>query len=114
MSRAERHGIARVHPIVGVLREQGRTQTWLARKIGRSHAYVNRTLNGLHPAIPSFRAACARVLGMSEEDLFHGRDSSAPPGREGDARRAGPAVRARYQVEVGLSTLEEAPRTRSA
>jgi transcriptional regulator with XRE-family HTH domain len=82
-----------------VLREQGRSQTWLARRIGRSHAYVNRVLNGLHPAIPAFRAACAEKLGVPERDLFHdGGASSAPTSAQadGDIDRAGSAVSAVY------------------
>jgi hypothetical protein len=76
---------------VGVLREQGRTQTWLARKLGRSHAYTNRVLNGLHPAIPTFRAACAALLGVPEHELFHAI-SSAPPHEEAESTRAGTAA----------------------
>lgn len=60
----------RPHPIVLVLREQGRTQTWLARRIGRTPQHVNRVLHGLHPATADLRATCARALGMDEADLF--------------------------------------------
>lgn len=87
------HGTDRVHPIVGVLRDQGRTQTWLARRIGRSHAYTNRVLNGLHPAVPAFRARCAALLGLDEATLFHPADtSSAPASEDGAVNRAGAAV----------------------
>jgi hypothetical protein len=106
----DRSRAASRHPIVAVLREQGRTQTWLARKIGRSHAYTNRVLNGLHPAIPTFRAACAALLGVPEHELFHAI-SNAPT--EGDIR-AGAAVREGYPRPVGLSILEEAPHTKTA
>lgn len=114
MNGTDVNGRARVHPIVGVLREQGRSQTWLAFKIGRSHAYVNRTLNGLHPAIPAFRAACAAVLGMDEDDLFHQGDASAGP-RTGATRREGTAVVGALSTAApSLSTPQEAPLRPSA
>lgn len=92
------HGTDRVHPIVAVLRDQGRTQTWLARRIGRSHAYTNRVLNGLHPAVPAFRARCAALLGLDEATLFHPADTSsaAPASEDGASVRAGTAVEAVY------------------
>jgi hypothetical protein len=105
--------MARVHPIVGVLREQGRSQTWLARRIGRSHAYVNRTLNGLHPAVPGFRAACAEALAVGEDELFHD-GSHTPPRRKAESRRDGAAVRGLCAEGAVVSTPQEAPLERSA
>ena len=113
MNGTARIGTARVHPIVGVLREQGRTQTWLARRIGRTHEYVNRTLNGRHPAVPAFRAACALALGMGEDELFHQGDASATP-HAGATHREGTAVPAGYAPPTILSTHEEAPRSHTA
>ena len=113
MNGSNRIGSGGPHPIVAVLREQGRSQTWLALKLGLSVWHTNRVLHGWKPASPAVRRACARLLGIGESELFHGRDSSAPPVREGDARAA-TAVRAGYPRPAGLSTLEEAPSTKSA
>jgi len=87
---------------------------WLAGKIGYSPEHVRGVAAGFHPASARFRAACASLFGMPERDLFdeHG-DSSAPPGREGDARAA-TAVRAGYPRPAGLSTLKEAPPAKTA
>ena len=113
VSRTDRTRLARPHPILGVLKDQGRTQTWLAGKLELSPEHLNRVLHGRQRAMPALRTACARLLGVGEEELFHGRDSSAPPGREGDARAA-TAVRAGYARRAGLSTLQEAPSSKSA
>lgn len=66
------------HPILDVLREQGRRQSWLADRIGHSHEYTNRVLNGAHPAPLAFREKCARVLELPVSDLFLPA-SDAPP-----------------------------------
>lgn len=85
----------RPHPIVAVLRDQGRLQSWLARRIGRSHEHTNRVLNGLHPATADFRAACATALGLTEDELFHDTSGAgASVGSDGSTSRAGVAVRA--------------------
>jgi hypothetical protein len=92
----------RAHPIVAVLVDQGRTQSWLARRIGRSHEHTNRVLNGVHPATAEFRQACARALGVAEGVLFHGQadDSNAAPVREGElVGRSSTAVRALYGTD---------------
>ena len=109
-----RNGTGRVHPIVGVLREQGRTQTWLARRIGRTHEYVNRTLNGRHPAVPAFRAACALALGMGEDELFDQGDASATPHAGANHRGGIAGVAAPYADPTPLSTPQEAPHSRTA
>jgi len=110
---SNRIGSGGPHPIVAVLREQGRSQTWLALKLGLSVWHTNRVLHGWKPASPAVRRACARLLGVGESELFHGHDSHAPPVREADARD-GAAVRGGYPRPAGLSTLREAPRTESA
>lgn len=85
------------HPIVDLLREEGRTQTWLARKIGRSAEHTNRVLKGVHPATGAFRAACALALGRDESELFHPADTSiAPPSEDGAVNRDGTAAGAVY------------------
>lgn len=71
------------HPFVRVLRdEQGRTFAWLARETGVSHQYVRAVAANLEKGSPRFRAACARVLGRPESDLFHDGSSASPS--EGD------------------------------
>lgn len=80
------------HPIWGVLREQGRYNlVWLAERTGFSHSHVKGVAAGIQRPGPRFRAACARVLGVDETDLFHG---GAPCERtsEGDRSNTGSAI----------------------
>jgi hypothetical protein len=65
------------HPIAEVLREQGRLQTWLARKVDRTPEHVNRVIRGIHPATPEFRQACANALGLPASVLFRDPESVA-------------------------------------
>jgi hypothetical protein len=58
------------HPIREVLRAQGRSVAWLARRIGRRDSYVRGVLQGHWPAVADFRARCAAELEMAEGDLF--------------------------------------------
>lgn len=89
------------HPIVAVLREQGRSQSWLARRIGRSHEHTNRVLNGVHPAVAEFRAACALALGMPESSLFHGSsDVSTPADAPNDGSDDGAGIAVASSVAV--------------
>jgi hypothetical protein len=103
------------HPVFRLVREDGRSLAWLARKIGYSHGHVRSVASGSWPAVARFRAACVALLGGSEHDLFdHGDGSSAAPPKEGEIVRAATATRPRYATAPVLSTLEEAPSTKSA
>jgi hypothetical protein len=107
VSKALSRETAREHPIVGVLIEDGRTQTWLARRTGYSAEYLNRVLKGHLPALPAFRAKCALRLGMPESALFHGGDvdhgaSGAPHGEANG--RAGTAGTASYTTRAADTT----------
>ena len=104
----------RVHPIVGVLREQGRSQSWLAGKVGRDRFHLNRVFNGTHPAVPALRAACAAVLKMPEDELFHQGDASATPHAGANHRGGIDGVPAGYADGSLVSTHEEAPRSHTA
>lgn len=59
-------------PIVALLRQQGRRQTWLAQQIGYSQGYVYRVLQGVAEPAPVFRQRCSEVLGVPVDELFHG------------------------------------------
>ena len=65
-----------MHPIVRVLEDQGRRQTWLARRIGVNAEHLNRVIRGNRPASAHFRQACALALGVPQDLLFH----AIPPG----------------------------------
>lgn len=64
------------HPILGVLAEQGRMVTWLAKQTRYDRAYLSRVFHKRLPTSPALRAKCARVLGVPEDELFH--DDSTP------------------------------------
>lgn len=92
---------------MAVLVDQGRTQTWLARRLGVNAEHLNRVLKGHVRAMPAFRAACARWLGMPESELFlaggdvdHGA-SGAPKRR---VSREGSAVREVYARSMTASS----------
>lgn len=65
------------HPIFGILHDDGRQQTWLARKTGVSQAHVRAVKSGIQKPGRHFRAACAALLGMPEDELFCMDGSSA-------------------------------------
>jgi hypothetical protein len=59
-------------PVFNIVRhQQGRSLAWLARQTGYSHAHVRHMAAGMSPCSARFRAACMRVLGLPEADLFH-------------------------------------------
>lgn len=63
-------------PLGDVLREQGRKQTWLGRRIDYSPAHITRVIQGDVPASSEFRRRCAEALDMDEADLFVLDDSA--------------------------------------
>lgn len=69
-NRTERHPLFRI-----VRGEQGRSLVWLARQTGFSYPYVRAVSAGQEKGSPRFRAACAAVLGLPEERLFHAATS---------------------------------------
>jgi hypothetical protein len=66
-------------PIWLILREQGRSMVWLARKIGYSHSHTKGVAIGLQPASARFRAACAVALDLPESVLFFDRSENTRP-----------------------------------
>lgn len=103
VNRTERTRTGRPHPIVAVLRDQGRTQSWLARRIGRSHEHTNRVLNGLHPATDAFRLDCAALLGLPEEALFLDHGAPSEPISADSITRDGTAAGQTYATEEAPS-----------
>lgn len=52
------------------LKEQQRSQAWLARRIGCSRALVCRVMNGERQPTHEFRIRAAAALGLPQETLF--------------------------------------------
>jgi hypothetical protein len=97
--------MTRRDPLWGVLRDQGRYNlVWLARTTGYSHSHVKAMAAGSQPASPRFRAACARVLGMREQDLFHSGDSSSRPDGDAGSRADTSDVSRLYHAGRALSS----------
>ncbi len=69
----------RTHPIREKLRQKWLTQKWLARQIGKNEGYTRGVIAGFFPAIPAFRADCAKALGLPESDLFLPDDPIGSP-----------------------------------
>lgn len=59
-----------VHPLAAVLDSQERPAAWLARKTGKSPAYVTKVLNGTRRPSVDFKARAADALGVPEALLF--------------------------------------------
>jgi len=62
------------HPIKRIVREQGRTLTWLARQLDLSYGYLQQLLlppnhKRWAPAPSGFYARVARLLGVSEDEV---------------------------------------------
>lgn len=58
------------HPLSGVLESQERTGAWLARKTGKSPAYVTKVLNGTRRPSDDFKARAADALGVPVTLIF--------------------------------------------
>lgn len=57
-------------PVAALLADEGRSQSWLARKIGYSIFYTNRVLRGHLEPGADFRSAVAALLNRPESELF--------------------------------------------
>ena len=62
------------HPLSDVLAAQERTGAWLARKTGKSVAYVSKVINGTRRPSAEFRERSAAILGVPESQLFPAPD----------------------------------------
>lgn len=80
------------HPILRVLKDQGRSTVWLARQVRRHPKYLSQVFNARVPAAPGLRAACARALGVPERDLFDQQTDSSSAPQEGELASAGTAA----------------------
>lgn len=58
------------HPLSEVLAEKERTQSWLARRVGKSPSYVSRVIDGERNPSPDFKAKAAEILEVPESLLF--------------------------------------------
>jgi transcriptional regulator with XRE-family HTH domain len=58
------------HPLSAVLTTQERTRAWLARKTGKSEAYVTKVINGSRRPSDDFKARAADALGIPVHLLF--------------------------------------------
>lgn len=58
------------HPILSVMKAQGRRITWLAEVTNYRPEYLSRVFHKRVPATDTVRAKCARVLGLPEGVLF--------------------------------------------
>ena len=58
------------HRLSEVLSQQERSASWLARKTGKSPAYVSRVISGERRASEDFRRRAADALGVPESLLF--------------------------------------------
>jgi hypothetical protein len=57
-------------PVAGLLEDEGRSKSWLARRIGYSIAYTNQVLLGHRDPGPEFRKKVSEVLCRDEAELF--------------------------------------------
>lgn len=58
------------HPLAAVLESQERNQAWLARKTGKSAAYVTKVLNGTRRPSDDFKSRSAEALGVPTDLIF--------------------------------------------
>lgn len=58
------------HPLGAVLAAQDRTQTWLAKRTGKSPAYVTKVINGTRRPSDDFKQRAADALGVPVAMLF--------------------------------------------
>jgi hypothetical protein len=77
---AERSTRPTKHPILAVLKREGRWVSWLRQQLeerpdGRRYhlSHLSLVLNGHRPATPELRRLCVEILGSRypESDLFH-------------------------------------------
>lgn len=58
------------HPLAAVLESQERPAAWLARKTGKSPAYVTKVMNGTRRPSDDFKVRAAEALGVPVMILF--------------------------------------------
>lgn len=58
------------HPLSAALTKHERSGAWLARKTGKSPAYVNKVINGTRRPSHDFQVRAAIALATPIEDLF--------------------------------------------
>ena len=58
------------HPLSAVLESQERSGSWLARRCGKSPAYISRVIAGSRRPSADFRTRAAEALGVPETLLF--------------------------------------------
>ena len=58
------------HPLLAVLESQERPAAWLARRTGKSPAYVTKVMNGTRRPSDDFKARAADALGVPVTILF--------------------------------------------
>lgn len=58
------------HPLLAALESQERPASWLARKTGKSPAYVTKVINGTRRPSQDFQVRAAIALGTPIEVLF--------------------------------------------
>ena len=64
-------------PLRRVMREQGRTQKWLAARVGTDQGQISDYCRGVHLPQPSMRAAIAEAVGEPVERLFPAHEAAA-------------------------------------
>jgi hypothetical protein len=57
-------------PLRKILNDEGRSQAWLARKIGTDARQVWGWVHGLHLPEPAMQTAISEALGRAVEDLW--------------------------------------------
>jgi len=74
------HDHLRIRALRQALQEQGRTVSWLAKRVGYSYNYVNDVLNGRREPSPALIEAMYSALGRQAHtiDLHRGRPVSVP------------------------------------
>lgn len=58
------------HPIWAIMREEGRTLRWLAKRIGYQDLHLYAVRAGRRGVSPRLRRACAAALGRPESELW--------------------------------------------
>lgn len=53
-----------------ILRANGQTLVWFARRLGYSYVYVKGVRSGRYPVSPEFRRRASIALGLPEDVLF--------------------------------------------
>lgn len=62
------------HPLAEILAKQERSAAWLSKKAGYDASYAHKVMSGDRTPSPDFREKAARILGVSEADIFPAAD----------------------------------------